>query len=74
MCPACCYQCLHGNVFLNASKRLSGHFPVLDTLLFLTNLQDITAKWEKLRHPATTAAQKFDVVHDILDQVRSLTF
>jgi len=32
-------------------------------------VQDITAKWEKLRHPDTTAAQRIDIVHEILNQV-----
>ncbi len=34
-------------------------------------IQDITAKWEKLRHPDTTAAQRIDIVHEILTQVGS---
>ncbi|KAL0032330.1 hypothetical protein WJX79_005648 [Trebouxia sp. C0005] len=33
-------------------------------------IQDITAKWEKLRHPDTTAAQRIDIVHEILNQVQ----
>ncbi|DBA93738.1 TPA: hypothetical protein ACH3X3_013804 [Trebouxia sp. C0006] len=33
-------------------------------------IQDITAKWEKLRHPDTTAAQRIDIVHEILTQVQ----
>jgi len=35
----------------------------------LRYVQDITAKWEKLRHPDTTAAQRIDIVHEILNQV-----
>ncbi|KAL0034219.1 hypothetical protein WJX77_003906 [Trebouxia sp. C0004] len=33
-------------------------------------IQDITVKWEKLRHPDTTAAHRTDIVHEILNQVQ----
>ena len=35
--------------------------------------QDITVKWEKIRHPDTTAAQRLEIVHEIMEQVKALT-
>jgi len=55
---------------------LTDNWPLMKlelTLLLWTlrYVQDITAKWEKLRHPDTTAAQRIDIVHEILTQVGS---
>ena len=33
-------------------------------------MQDITLKWEKLRNKQTTAAQKAEIVHEIMQQVQ----
>ena len=59
--PRCCLTWLPGA--LNTESSL------LSLTSNLACVQDITVKWEKLRHPDTTAVQRTEVVHEILNQV-----
>ena len=61
--PRCCLTWLPGALLLNTESSL------LPLTFDLAGVQDITVKWEKLRHPDTTAVQRTEVVHEILNQV-----
>ena len=41
---------------------------------YYISLQDITVKWEKIRHPNTTASERLEIVHDIMEQVWDCQF
>ena len=60
-------------VFL-ASCLLAAVFAVAENALRLVEqvllyVQDITSKWETIRHPNTTATQRLEIVHEIMQQV-----